>query len=758
MTKNGTNKRILRADMDKIDPVELRAAHLALRFWMCQDELDLSRNHDLVRHLWCVCLPLWERDVLIAEMAPRLQRLSTGEGMYSDILRASVMRIRQGGDAAQEAARLMAYKQLSGRQCGDLMDLLVDMLGLMREQLSSADWQALALADGQEPTHPSVRLLAEQAGFNRVEQCLLDMAEKRHAVLAFDGLLRGIDCNGMDTAMFLLAKVLACKPLQVMQAVSAQSPLVTMKLLKFRKYSRDLDDMLESGDELHMVLVAEPATREELLDVFLEPASASPWQLQDFPHLLDQAQRAAQALRQAATMAEPGVNALLYGPPGTGKTELAYSLAAAAGLRACRVRTETDEGELMDRSERLSAYVLLQRLLRHDRQCVLVFDEVEDVFDDAAGMLAALLGNGERAGSNKGWINRTLEENLVPAIWITNQVRGMDQAFLRRFMLPMAVGTPPLVVRQRIAQVHLPDDRVPQALREQLARDDKLQPAQFGMASRLLKLLPGADAADAVRQGIAASRRLLHGSGQPHLRQSATEFDLEFLNLAGELAPGRIMAALQRSGQGRLCFFGPPGTGKTEFAHVLAEALERELIVRTSAELMSKWVGETEQNIARLFDSIDPQRSILLLDEIDSLLRSRTLAEKSWEATQVNQLLQCMESFPGILIAATNLADKLDAAALRRFDFKLEFRPLKPEQRLRLLARETLGDADRASELPAPVAERLLHMPGLTAGDFANVARQRQLLGESLSAEQYLRRLMVELRFKAAEQGGVSGV
>ena len=263
---------------------------------------------------------------------------------------------------------------------------------------------------------------------------------------------------------------------------------------------------------------------------------------------------------------------------------------------------------------------------------------------------------------------------------------------------------------------------------------------------------PDAHPDTVVRESLAAARRLLHGSGLPRLRRSAIDFDVAYLNLAGGIAPGRLVDALSRSGRGTLCFYGPPGTGKTEFAHVLADALDRELVVKASSDLVSPYVGETERNLARLFNELDAEHSILLLDEVDSLLRDRGQAQRSWELTQVNELLQQMERFNGIFIAATNLMTQLDAAAMRRFDFKLEFRPLSEAQRLSLFAREVLGDADAIDAIPAPLVRRLASMNTLTPGDFANVVRQRTLLGEVLSAEEFLRRLMVECRHKGGLQ------
>lgn len=124
--------------------------------------------------------------------------------------------------------------------------------------------------------------------------------------------------------------------------------------------------------------------------------------------------------------------------------------------------------------------------------------------------------------------------------------------------------------------------------------------------------------------------------------------------------------------------------------------------------------------------------------------------QRSWERTQVNELLQQMERYPGIFIAATNLMAGIDPAALRRFDFKLHFRALTPVQRRALFARETLGDA--GAPVPPDLARHLDEANGLTPGDFATVCRQRTLLGETLTPEQFLRRLVAEDRLKGEEQ------
>ena len=130
-------------------------------------------------------------------------------------------------------------------------------------------------------------------------------------------------------------------------------------------------------------------------------------------------------------------------------------------------------------------------------------------------------------------------------------------------------------------------------------------------------------------------RRPWPANPAPWRRPRTTRFDVAYLNLAGELSPSAIVQALDRRGRGNLCFYGLPGTGKTPFAEVLAEALDREQVASQASDLITKWVGETEHTLARLFRDADPQRTLLLLNEVNSFLLGRRQAEHGWERTQV---------------------------------------------------------------------------------------------------------------------------
>jgi SpoVK/Ycf46/Vps4 family AAA+-type ATPase len=195
-----------------------------------------------------------------------------------------------------------------------------------------------------------------------------------------------------------------------------------------------------------------------------------------------------------------------------------------------------------------------------------------------------------------------------------------------------------------------------------------------------------------------------------------------------------------------LCFYGPPGTGKSALAQHIASSLGRTLLVRQASHLLGKYVGETEQALAAMFRDARDQDAVLLLDEADSFLQDRRGAQRNFEVSEVNELLQGMERFGGIFICTTNLLERLDPAALRRFSFKVEFLPLQPSQRENLyLQHAASGDTQALS--PARL-QRLHQLDALCIGDFAVVSAQAAVLGQPWSADEYLEQLEAEHRTK----------
>jgi hypothetical protein len=181
-------------------------------------------------------------------------------------------------------------------------------------------------------------------------------------------------------------------------------------------------------------------------------------------------------------------------------------------------------------------------------------------------------------------------------------------------------------------------------------------------------------------------------------------------------------------------------------AEHIAHALGKPLMIRQASDLVSKFVGETEQNMARMFEEAQTEEAVLLLDEADSFLRSRRMAERNYEVTEVNEMLQGMERFGGVFICTTNLFDELDEAALRRFTFKIRFKPLEVAQREAMFVTEAL--AGEAGGLTAEQRHRLAALDQLAPGDFAAVKRQVDILGVPFDADEFLAQLESEHRVK----------
>jgi hypothetical protein len=161
---------------------------------------------------------------------------------------------------------------------------------------------------------------------------------------------------------------------------------------------------------------------------------------------------------------------------------------------------------------------------------------------------------------------------------------------------------------------------------------------------------------------------------------------------------------------------------------------------------MSKYVGETESNMAKMFDEAQSEAAILLLDEADSFMRSRRRAERAYEVSEVNEMLQGMERFSGVFICTTNLFEDLDEAALRRFTFKIQFRPLTAVQRELMFVTEALN-GERWRMTPEQ-RSRLGRLGVLAPGDFASVKRQIDVLEQAFEPDEFLSQLEAEHRVK----------
>jgi len=590
---------------------------------------------------------------------------------------------------------------------------------------------------------------------------LLGLSEAELAVLCFAVFLHGdrtfhhaIAQQSQSTSTPFLHKLLArlagLPQDDIRAALSPTSTLIATGLVEIASRNADLEDKLEVWKDLPNILFAPHADAEALMACFLKRSPRRTLTLANFPHLQRDTAAAVGLLRAALDHKIPGANLLLYGPPGVGKTEYAAVLAAAVGADLYEVDYADEDGDPIRGERRLRAFTLGQRLLARHDNALLLFDEVEDVFehDPFADLFGGRRG---RAAGGKAWINRTLENNPVPALWLTNDADSMNRAYLRRFDYAIRFSTPPQSVRIEIARHHLGAWAGEDDWLARIAAHEHLTPAQLERAAKLARHAGNGDLEAnraLVQQALDRSATLLRQKRAPARNVVPTGYDLRFLNVDQDVP--KLITALQRRPQGIFCFHGPAGTGKSELARHIADALEKPLLVKRASDLLDMYVGQTEQRIAAMFDDARQRDAVLVLDEADSFLRDRRGAHHSWEVTQVNELLTQMEAFDGLFICTTNLMESLDTASLRRFPWKIRFDFLKPGQRWGLFAQEFArlgGDIAQA----AAWKESVLRLDGLTPGDVAAVVRQYELWEETPSAVEFYRRLTAEVATKREE-------
>lgn len=464
---------------------------------------------------------------------------------------------------------------------------------------------------------------------------------------------------------------------------------------------------------LRKVIHSSCASREEWVASLVGEPSATPLTWDDFEHLGSVRDLAARVMTGVGKAKAEGINFLIHGPVGTGKTEFAKALAARTGMSIWSVG-ETDEGggEPL-RGERLAALRLAQRLLSKRADALILLDEADDVL--TADTPSFGLGSGR--DRSKVYVNRMIERNAIPVIWTCNDTSEIDAAVLRRMTLAVEIRTPSQPVRARIWRKVLDDTglKLEADTTERLSRRYLTPPAVAANAARAAMLAGGGEA-DVEEAMVGVLQLLGIGPGVPDA--DASGFDPALVNCDEDLAQlAERLIHPRASRQWSLCLHGHPGTGKSQFARYLAARLNMEVMQQRASDLLSKWVGESEKQIAAAFQAARARRAMLVIDEADSLLSDRREAVRSWEVTQVNEMLTWMESHPLPFVCTTNLMDRIDHASLRRFTLKLRFKPLKPAQAA-LAFERFFGIAT-----PRQLAD------SLTPGDFTTVCRKRDLLG-----------------------------
>ena len=369
----------------------------------------------------------------------------------------------------------------------------------------------------------------------------------------------------------------------------------------------------------------------------------------------------------------------LFGQPGTGKT--LFTKVAGHVLHAPRI--VVDSPALSNSGDAKAVATIFHEAKLRD--AILVFDRCESLFAQKSALIPTLYS----------WFE--LHDGVV--FLVSSDPKQLDPSLERYIAYQMNFERIDAEKRERVWQLHLAQDGLKIAKDidiPALATQFEFTGGQIANAVAVAKGLALARGSEEVtkkdlEQGAWAQVR---GDMEEYAKRRKVRLTLDDLILPEEekkMVAEVLDAAKHRifvmtrwgfgkrlvTGKGLCCLFvGEPGTGKTLAAEIIAQALGQNLYHISIPRVLSKYVGETEKNIERIFETARANNSLLLFDEADALFASRVKVETSvdrFSNMEINMLLQEIERFDGIVILTSNLEKNIDRAFERRIQFKIRF-------------------------------------------------------------------------------------
>lgn len=606
-------------------------------------------------------------------------------------------------------------------------DVMRQLLGGIKARYREVQHHKPDLACLPVELEVNLAMLKEQLMLNPCEVKVLRFAVLLHSHEVLQACAATLGSLSTEKLMRILSRLLDEPVAAVKAALAYGAPLGELGFVKVDRCGNyEFTGKLEMVSRAFAANMLEATTDPMLLfrDVLL-PTAETTLTLVHYKHMDQEVTMLRHVLADALASGRRGVNVFLYGPPGTGKSELARLLSKVLQVRAFEVSSEDRDGDPIGGASRLQAWRAAQSVLCRRGaarpEALLIFDEAEDVFE------------GGTAQNRKAWMNRALENNAVPTVWLSNGIRGMDPAFVRRFDQFMEVKAPTKEQRRAMARAMLGDVASPELV-QRVADCASLTQAVLQRAASVSERV--AQRWEAGKGKPVSRKQILEHlldntlraqghDGLPELKKKKPAmhgYDPAFIHADADLLAA--VQGLKKNPQGRLCLYGPPGTGKSAFVHYLARQLRLPVLERHASDLLNPYVGMTEQGMAAAFAKARDKGAMLLLDEVDSFLQSRGRASHGWEVSMVNEMLTQMEHFEGLFVATTNLMDGLDAAAMRRFDLKVRFDYLRPEQATAMFQAFCRRHSIRRDIQQA--AMEAARLAALTPGDFAAIGRRHR--------------------------------
>jgi transitional endoplasmic reticulum ATPase len=595
----------------------------------------------------------------------------------------------------------------------------------------------------------NIRKLGSSLRLTKVEETLLTFVV---AVKSDESLNAVSDRIGeLNTSGFItvLATVLHCPKNEIQEALNNDSTLRAAGLLKIENGTHHFTLKVELIDHLEDYVFQPDLTTEGLLGRYFVKCELSDLSEDDFTYKANDLSVLLPFLKSAYRNNIIGINVLVWGQIGVGKNELVSVIAKSMNVPLYQIKFENTDGEPLSENTRLSSLRLCQTFLKHTGDGMALCDECEDLLEPHHYFF-------QRDDGRKGYLNRVLESNPVITFWLCNEI-NFNLSYKRRFTYSIHLTTPPTAIRRRMLENALKQHSIQVGTEwiQQTSKNEKLTPALISLSAEVASLtIPDCHlpAEQIMNRTINNQFELLGISERVgHTKPTAIPYRVEFVN--ADVDVETLIMGIRKNERARLLLQGSSGTGKTNLVEYVAERLNKPLLKKRASDILNMWVGSTEKNIRNAFRQAEESKSILLFDEVDSLLRPRESAHNGWEVTQVNELLVGLAEFNGMLFCCTNSrVEDLDPASVRRFDLKLTFTCLNPDQKWQLF--QEICNVQVKDDLE--LEQKVRNLQGITIGDFSTVVRQNELLGNR-NARTVYDALLLECEMKPDNNKGIVG-
>jgi SpoVK/Ycf46/Vps4 family AAA+-type ATPase len=734
---------------------------------------DIMDGEDMDDHMevadqWFGVSAQSTRDAYRLRLVSWILRIYTGAGGMPPLR-------KPGSTSLQPVALVLQIPELA--EAGTSVATLVDLLDRAADtvlgplQTSGEDnWPVTAC-----PMSKTLQWLGRSAGLNQIEQAIFEFAV---AMRVFKALRVAVQCWGnltMEDIAYALSAVLNIPLESAQAALHPKSVLLTSAILRIHPEGDEcLSSLLFVSNRLAQSIAHHQGDPEEILSYMVMPLQMAELTLESFSHLRQHTELARSWLQGALHAAESGETAghlLVSGNPGLGKTEWARALLHASDLHALEMVATARWGAAISGEDRLQHLRMVMHMLRASKRGVILFDEADDVFrhPDAANAMGIgarnrrtrlwRMGSGDADSvsmdNHRAALNQLMETSRIPVIWIMNHPEVLDPAVLRRFDVEVHFDGIPRSVRLGLIQKRFgflnECDSTTAKTEAEFQRWADIKSLTPALIDRLARMTERAKAAgmpmdDALRRHWLRQR--IPGRDTQHLQTPNNEasgggnpfaWNPDQVNASVDLM--ELVAGIRKVGSARLALSGLPGTGKTAFAKAMAQMMDKPLLEKRASDLLSAYVGETEQRICQAFEEAREEDAVLFIDEVDGLLANRDQSHRNWEVTQVNELLEQLGEYPGVVVIATNRMQAIDPAVQRRIDIQITFEALKPDQvrsgfaALCAVHGVACDEADLA---------RVADFSGVTPGDFAVLSRRLRFAPDARTAWA-LARLLQEL-------------